>query len=227
MSFATATTTTCFNRRQFLSITGGASVAFLLAACAPAVAPTTTTDSAAAPAAASAPQRGGTLLAEAGYADGLEVTLYTADLRPGMVASAIAFQEMVKAAGITVQIEQVPGSNYWSEHWMQSALTVSNWSVFPSADTILSLAYHSTGAWNESGINNAELDGLIEAGRAESDPAKRTEIYTQVQQIIQTEGGTLVPYFRPSFYDRSAKAQGVNYIPQGPVYFHEAWLAAE
>lgn len=169
-------------------------------------------------------ERAKALLAEAGYPDGLELTLYTADLRPGMVASAIAFQEMVKAAGITVQIEQVPGSNYWSEHWMQSALTVSNWSLFPSADTILSLAYHSTGVWNESGIQSAELDALIEAGRAEADPSRRAEIYAQVQQIIQEEGGTLVPYFRPSFYARSATVQGLNYLPQGPIYFHEAWI---
>lgn len=105
MSVSTTTTTIHFNRRQFLSITGGA----------------------------------------------------TADLRPGMVASAVVFQEMVKAAGITV--EQVPGSNYWSEHWMQSALTVSNWSVFPSADTILSLAYHSTGVWNESGHHHRHQYG--------------------------------------------------------------------
>lgn len=166
------------------------------------------------------------LLAEAGYADGLAVTLYTADLRPGMVASAVVFQEMVKAAGITVTVEQVPGSNYWSEHWMQSALTVSNWSVFPSADTILSLAYHSAGVWNESGLNNADLDALIEAGRSEPDPAKRKEIYVQAQQIIQEEGGTLVPYFRPSFYARHKNVQGVAYIPQGPVYLHEAWLMA-
>jgi peptide/nickel transport system substrate-binding protein len=167
-----------------------------------------------------------TLLAEAGYPDGLEITLYTADLRPGMVASAITFQEMVKAAGITVQIEQVPGNSYWSEHWMQSALTVSNWSLFPSADTILSLVYHSTGVWNESGIQSAELDALIEAGRAEADVSKRAEIYAQVQQIIQEEGGTLVPYFRPSFYARHARVQGLTYLPQGPIYCHEAWMTA-
>jgi peptide/nickel transport system substrate-binding protein len=133
---------------------------------------------------------------------------------------------MVKAAGITVQIEQVPGNSYWSEHWMQSALTVSNWNLFPSADTILSLVYHSTGVWNESGIQSAELDALIEAGRAEADPSRRAEIYAQVQQIIQEEGGTLVPYFRPLFYARSAKVQGLNYLPQGPIYFHEAWMTA-
>lgn len=171
-------------------------------------------------------ERAKALLTEAGYPDGLEITLYTADLRPGMVASAVAFQEMVKVVGIIVQIELVPGSNYWSEHWMQSALTVSNWGINASADTILSLVYHSSGTWNESGIQNAELDALIEAGRVEADPSRRAEIYAQVQQIIQEEGGTLVPYFRPSFYARRAKVQGLNYLPQGPIYFHEAWIMA-
>ncbi len=166
------------------------------------------------------------LLAEAGYPDGLEITLYTADLRPGMVASAVAFQEMVKAAGVTVQIEQVPGSNYWSEYWMQNALTISNWSVFPSTDTVLSLIYHSTGVWNESGIQNADLDALIETGRTETDAIRRAEIYAQAQQIIQEEGGTLVSYFRPSFYARTTKVHAIHYLPQGPVYFHDAWMTA-
>lgn len=166
------------------------------------------------------------LLAEAGYPDGLEITLYTADLRPGMVATAVAFQEMVKAAGITVKIEEVPGSNYWTEHWMQSPLVVSNWSLFPSADTILSLVYHSAGPWNESGLKNADLDALIEAGRGEAEVAKRQEIYAKAQQIIQAEGGTLVPYFRPAFYAQRANAQGVVYTLQSVIYLHEAWLAA-
>lgn len=166
------------------------------------------------------------LLAEAGYPDGLEITLYTADLRPGMVATAVAFQEMAKAAGITVNIEEVPGSNYWTEHWMQSPLVVSNWSLFPSADTILSLVYHSSGPWNESGLNNADLDALIEAGRSEADPVKRKAIYAQAQQIIQTEGGTLVPYFRPAFYARRANTLGVIYTLQSVIYLQEAWVAA-
>lgn len=166
------------------------------------------------------------LLAEAGYPDGLEITLYTADLRPGMVATAVAFQEMAKAAGITVNIEEVPGSNYWAAHWMQSPLVVSNWSLFPSADTILSLVYHSSGPWNESGLNNADLDALIEAGRSAADPVKRKEIYAQAQQIIQTEGGTLVPYFRPAFYARRANTLGVIYTLQSVIYLQEAWVAA-
>lgn len=166
------------------------------------------------------------LLAEAGYPNGLELTLYTSDLRPGMVASAIAFQEMAKAAGITLNIEKVAGNNYWSDHWMKSPLVVSNWSVFPSADTIFSLVYHSAGPWNESNLKNADLDQLIEAGRGEPDPAKRKEIYAKAQKIIQEEGGTIVPYFRSSFYARRANVQGVIYTPQSILYLHETWMAA-
>ncbi|NIV39761.1 MAG: ABC transporter substrate-binding protein, partial [Anaerolineae bacterium] len=34
------------------------------------------------------------LLAEAGYPDGLQLTLYTSPIRPGLVDYAVAFQEM-------------------------------------------------------------------------------------------------------------------------------------
>jgi peptide/nickel transport system substrate-binding protein len=46
-------------------------------------------------------------------------------------------------------------------------------------DNIAFAAYHSSrnGGWQNAVYNNPEVDALIEAGRTETDPAKRVEIY--------------------------------------------------
>jgi peptide/nickel transport system substrate-binding protein len=57
------------------------------------------------------------LLAEAGYPDGLEVTLYTSNSFPPMVPLAEVYQQQAAAAGIDVTIEQVAPDSYWTEVW--------------------------------------------------------------------------------------------------------------
>ncbi|MEZ4735998.1 MAG: ABC transporter substrate-binding protein [Caldilineaceae bacterium] len=165
------------------------------------------------------------LLVEAGYPNGLELTLVTSPIRPGMVETAIAFQEMVKPAGITIEIERVPPDAYWSEYWMQVPFFLSNYPVFLSADFLLTTMYHSEGVWNESRIQDPKLDALIESARAEQDPDARRQLYAEVQQLISDEGGTIVPYFRSLFWGRRNNVHGLVYTPESLMFCHNAWLA--
>ena len=53
-------------------------------------------------------------------------------------------------------------------------------------DNIAFAAYHSSrnGGWQNAVYKNPAVDALIEAGRAETDPTKRVEIYRQFQQAV-------------------------------------------
>ena len=53
-------------------------------------------------------------------------------------------------------------------------------------DNIAFAAYHSSrnGGWQNAVYKNPEVDALIEAGRTETDPAKRLEIYGKMQDMI-------------------------------------------
>ncbi|WP_350356318.1 ABC transporter substrate-binding protein [Leisingera thetidis] len=53
-------------------------------------------------------------------------------------------------------------------------------------DNIAFAAYHSSrnGGWQNAVYNNPEVDALIEAGRAEIDPAKRAGIYGEFQRKV-------------------------------------------
>ena len=163
------------------------------------------------------------LLAEAGYPDGFETTLATSDARPGMVETATVFQEMAKAAGVKITLKQIPADNYWKEY-LTYPMCLSSWPIFPSTDQIFTMVYHSTGVWNETGLKDATLDGLIEAARSEKDEVKRQELYTKMQQLVHDEGAVIVPYFRSGFYAHHEKVQDIIYSPNGLTRPHTTWI---
>lgn len=165
------------------------------------------------------------LLADAGYADGLDLTLHTSPVRPGLVEQAVAFQEMAKPAGVNVKIERVPPDVYWSEYWMKVPLCMSNWNVRATADETLSTTYHSEATWNESDFKNPELDRLIETAREEKDQEKRKELYAQAQQLLSDEGGVIISYFKPVVMAMSKEVQGFNPHPASWLNFRDTWLS--
>ena len=162
------------------------------------------------------------LLAEAGYADGLTVPLYVAEVGPGVETTAVAFQEMAKEAGITIEIQRRSADTYWVEDYMQQSFFVSFWQYWAEPDFYLSSGYESGAPYNESGWTSPEMDALIQAGRAEPDGAKRQEIYAEIQQILSEEGSVIVPYFQPLHAATTQAVQG--YIPELYPQLRATWL---
>jgi peptide/nickel transport system substrate-binding protein len=56
-------------------------------------------------------------------------------------------------------------------------------------DNIAFATYHSSrnGGWQNPVYHNPEVDKLIEAGRSETDPAKRAAIYEKFQEVVVTD----------------------------------------
>ena len=163
------------------------------------------------------------LLTAAGYPDGLSLTLYTAEVGPNLVAASVAFQEMAKAAGISVQIERVSADVYWTEHYLQQAFFVDFWSFFPEPDEYMVFGFDVGAPYDDGNWHPPELAALIQAGRGERDVAKRQAIYTQLQQLISREGGILVPYFQPLYAATGGAVQAytAELVPQ----VRATWLA--
>lgn len=166
------------------------------------------------------------LLAEAGYADGLEVTLSTADIGgPRINDAAVVLQEMLKAAGITMQIDKVPAGTFYAEKYMQTPFFISWWPILPEPDGVLSLGYSAQAFFNESGWTDPDLDALIEAGRGEQDMEQRQQIYAEAQQIISEQGGVIIPYFAP--YLQAIRTNVKDLTPGLRPVFQTMWLAQE
>ena len=154
-------------------------------------------------------------LAEAGYADGFEIDLYTADVCPDWTALTEIFQQEAAQAGITVNIKNVSADGFWSEMWMVEPFVMTCWSE-RTTDQFLNEIYRSGGSWNESYWNVPEFDALLDAARAEMDFDTRREHYLAAQEMLHLDGGTIIPYY--SGMIRAAKTCVEN-IPNIGLFF--------
>jgi len=148
------------------------------------------------------------LLAEAGYADGLDVTLFTSDSSKEQIPMAEVYQQQAAAGGINVTLEIAPSDSFWSDVWRVEPFVTTFWHGRP-ADEILNLNWRSTAAWNESYFQNPEFDRLLDEARTTLDFDTRREIYQEAQQMLYEEGGHLIPFHIDRFHVVSAALSGV------------------
>jgi peptide/nickel transport system substrate-binding protein len=163
------------------------------------------------------------LLAEAGHASGLTVELNTGEGFPGMVALAQAYQQMAAQAGITVNIINNPADSYWDVIWMKKPFFISNWSGRPAAEA-LPYTFSSDATYNEARWKNPDFDRLLKEARAETDSAKRSQLYKDAQQLLSEHGGVIVPYFVSDVAVMRADCEGYSPHPQVPIINYEHFV---
>ena len=147
-------------------------------------------------------------LAEAGYADGFEIDLYTADICQDWTALTEIFQQDAAEIGITVNIKNVSADGFWSEAWMLEPFVMTCWNA-RGADAALNEIYRGGGAWNESFWNVPEFDALLDAARAETDFDARRQNYLDAQQMLHMDGGTIIPYYNNQVRAQKACIDGI------------------
>jgi len=159
------------------------------------------------------------LLAEAGFPDGIDIEVYTADLEPGMVQFAEVYQQQVAAAGIRVNLKLAPSDGYWDDVWFYKNC-VTSWGARP-ADQFLNEAYRSGADWNESHFANPVYDALLDEARSTMDVDKARELYGKAQEILFNEGGTFIPYHEDGRRVFSAKITGIPALDTDYIYWNK------
>ena len=141
------------------------------------------------------PEKAKFYLKEAGL-NSLSVKFHAADTGfAGSVDAGALMRESAKAAGIDVEVVREPNDGYWSNVWMQKPFSACYWSGRPTEDWIFSQIYYSKADWNDTHWKNADFDRLLVTARAETDEAKRREMYVEMQRIVHTDGGLILPVF--------------------------------
>src|SRR5213595_207450 len=135
------------------------------------------------------------LLAEAGHPQGFSAEIWTSNERVGMQELAVVVQQMVAPADIKLEVKTVPWSVFNANVYKKKALYINNWFGRATIDETVYPYFHSSGSWNEGKYSNPKLDKLLENGRSSTDPAKRKEIYAELQRVISDEGHYAVTYF--------------------------------
>jgi len=168
-------------------------------------------------------------LREAGL-DSLDVTLSAADAAfPGAVDAAVLYKNSANAAGININVNRVSNDGYWSDVWLKHPFCAVYWGGRPTEDQIFSTAYESGAAWNDSSWSNARFDELLVQARAELDEDTRRAMYSEMQQLVSEDGGTVLPMFANFVFATNGKiAHGdfaSNFDMDGERWMERWWFA--
>lgn len=146
------------------------------------------------------------------------------------VEIALMMQESARQIGLNLDVKRMPSDGYWSTRWMKDPVGFGNINARPSADLAMTLFFKSDAPWNESGWKSEKFDQLLVAARSETNQAKRTQMYADLQVLIHTEGGIGIPMFGSSLDGHNKKLKGLSQIPVGGMmgnsFAEHVWLEA-
>ena len=164
------------------------------------------------------------LLEEAGYTDGIDLTLVTSPAGAPMVEMAVAMKERAAPAGIRINIKEVPEEDFWAKVWMQEPFTTVWWNGRPP-DAALSVVYMSDASWNESRYQNPTVDQLIVKARGQRNLAERQATYGEIQRVLIEDVPRIVAVFKPNLIGVRTDVRGIEVHPLNWPIFHAGWLA--
>ena len=146
------------------------------------------------------PAQAKTLLAEAGYPNGIDLGDYiVVAANPLDVSCAQILQQQWAEAGIKVALklmETAPLLSMWVKGEFPTLLSVAlAWS--PDPDAIVSRMHSANPAGKSMGMADTELDSMIAEARTLLDPAKRATAYMAIQKRIADQAYVLDIYQYP------------------------------
>ena len=169
------------------------------------------------------PELARSLLEQAGYPDGIDLTLYTSTASPGILEIAVALKESAAPAGINIDVVRRPDDIYYDDVWMVEPFTVVSWFGRANVDQALSIQYHSESSWNAPRYFNDELDMLIERARGET-LEEQLVTYARIQEILVDDVPRLVTSFVPALWGARNDVRGVTPHPLDWGLVQDAWF---
>ncbi len=142
-------------------------------------------------------ERAQELLAEAGYEDGLDLTLRLPEAQ-NFPDLAVVLKEQLAEAGINVEVSVEPESVYYGENgWLEATFGITGWGHRPYPQFYLDVMLVCDAKWNESHFCDEEFDQLVETAGSTTDQEEQVEAYHEIQRILIERGPIIVPFFFP------------------------------
>ncbi len=133
------------------------------------------------------------LLKRAGQ-EGLTVTLTTSAVATGTVAMATVLAAQAKAAGVTVNLSNVPAGTFFGPNYLKWTFAQDYYNYYPYLAQVAESMLKAS-PFNETHTNNAHYTSLYNQANATASPSLRKEIITEMQNYDFNEGGYIIPAF--------------------------------
>jgi ABC-type transport system substrate-binding protein len=164
------------------------------------------------------------LLAEAGYADGFTVNIRTNAGNTTREQMATYLQAQLDKIGITGEVELQEWATFFAgvQEGKFDIIVLGHAAGIPDPDTMYN-DYHTNGASNRGAYSNAEVDDLLEQARKALDVNERTQLYSQVQQLLVRDLPVIWAY--DYLMDTATRANITNVKPSfiGPMWDSAYW----
>jgi peptide/nickel transport system substrate-binding protein len=169
------------------------------------------------------------LLKAAGQ-ENLKVLLRTSPIFPGFVEAATLLAEQAKAAGVTMQLKQVPPNSYYNPSllYLKMAFAETQWPI-PSLKFFYLQSLSAQAPYNETHWKDKSWNDLLFKAIGQTDQTAAQDAWNQVQEVQYTQGGYL-NWTNADWVDGvSTKLKGLAPHPGGVLgnyLFMNAWLTA-
>jgi 4-phytase/acid phosphatase/peptide/nickel transport system substrate-binding protein len=134
------------------------------------------------------------------------------------------FQEFWKNVGVAVTLDEVDQTTFVTKSF-QRDFEVGGWRIIDLADPgpQMFADFHTGSAVNIAGYSNPEVDRLLEAARATSDEAVRSEDYCKIAQILNKEVPWIWTLQNAYFSIAKAQLMGVHKQYSDVLDVSDAW----
>jgi peptide/nickel transport system substrate-binding protein len=169
------------------------------------------------------PAKAKALLAEAGYPNGIDLTLAAPTVALLQQLDQLV-QEQLKAVAINVKLEPVANSE-WYARVVQQAInfTPQRWSQRPDPDGLFTILFHGKGYANSTNYKNPEVDALLDKARVLLDNEARKPLYREAQKIVTRDLPYVPLFFSVEYAAIRDVAQGFMWIPDEIPRFRDMW----
>jgi peptide/nickel transport system substrate-binding protein len=145
------------------------------------------------------PEQAQSLLADAGYADGFDVSIQIIAGNEADLQLATVIKDMWSKIGVNLEIQQLE-AGLWTDNYQSNNFEamINYWTddiPDPSQETNYAVVYETSQSFH-SGFQSDEVDQLAADALKETDPAKRKDMYWRIQEIFNDE----TPFI-PLFHD--------------------------
>lgn len=172
------------------------------------------------------------LLADAGFPDGLETTLYAGDLQEiKQLAQLVAVQ--AADAGFKITASVVDNGSFYGKYWCpaepkdppcsgSSEMGIVDYGHRGDPMVFLNGAVKTHGVWNSSQYSSTELDASFDAFQKATDEAGRAAAAKDIQTIMNEDVPVCIPYFYNYLSASSKKVSGVMTSALGQIFLAKA-----